>query len=380
VESAPPLEIDQDSIETVVDRLYGRPVAIASWHPTPIRGQNLGLSGGLFRITGAEIDGGTWSVILKILRTVPATFLARFAESDRERLADGYLWDREAWLCESGLVDALPDGIRAARWLGLQRTADTCRLWFEDLGDNSAQWDAARYALAARHLGRLNGSFLRGRPLPEAPWVGRGWIRSWVTDGIGALQARVLDNDQIWEHELVRSAFAPDARARLRRVWGERDAILARLDALPQTFCHMDAFRPNLFDRTGVNGERETVAIDWSYVGIGPIGAEVGQLVLASTAYADRTHSAEALAPGVLPEYVAGLRDAGWRGDERDTQTGYALSAIRWVFMLGQLTAVTDTKRQEQIAQWAGLSYAEIVAEAGKRTEHLLRLLESGFS
>jgi hypothetical protein len=48
--------------------------------------------------------------------------------------------------------------------------------------------------------------------------------------------------------------------------------------------------------------------------------------------------------------------------------------------MLGQLTAVTDTKRQEQIAQWAGLSYAEIVAEAGKRTEHLLRLLESGFS
>jgi hypothetical protein len=378
VERARSPEIDDQAVTAAVERLYGRQVGIASWQAAPIEGQNLGLSAGLFRVTGTTLDGSHWSVVVKLLRTIPATFLVRFAEADRERLAEQYLWDREARLYASDLLDALPDGFRAARCLGAQRTSDACGLWFEDLGDNAAQWDVSRYALAARHLGRFNGAFLGARPVPDASWLCRDWIRSWTTHGFGALQAGVFENDAVWDHELIRNAFAPDVRSRLRRVWHHRDAFLARLDALSQTFCHMDAFRPNLFDRAGAEGERETIAIDWSYAGLGPIGAEVGQLVLASTAYADRTHTAAVLAAQCVPAYIDGLRDAGWRGDERHVHTGYALSAIRWVSMLGQLNAVLDPKRQQQVAEWAGLPYPEIVSQAATRSEVLLGLLESG--
>jgi thiamine kinase-like enzyme len=134
----------------------------------------------------------------------------------------------------------------------------------------------------------------------------------------------------------------------------------------------LDAFRKNLFDRGG-----ETVAIDWSYVGLAPIGAEVGHLVMGSVAFAEHGHDTRALAAASLDAYLAGLRESGWRGDERDVREGFALSAIRWVFMLGWMGAMLDPARAAQMEEWAGRPLALQVAEAGDRTTYLLDLLDS---
>ncbi len=373
----PTPEVDEATIAPVVRRLLGRSDPITAWEIAPIGAASLGLSGGLFRVTGTLVGGAAWSVVLKVLRPIAPTFLARFPESDRALLAEGYLWDREARLYDSGLLDELPSGFSAARGLGSQRTGAACWLWFEDLGADTAPWDVSRYALAASHLGRFNGAFLTTRPRPDDAWLCRDWIRTWLLHGHPSLHYPIVENAAIWEHELVHRSFPADTNARLRRAGARRHELLDRLDALPQTFCHMDAFRSNLFDRI-IGGTHETVAIDWSYAGIAAIGVEVGQLVLASVLpFADPTKDARELAAACVPAYVAGLRESGWRGDEADVHTGFALSAVRHVFMLGILNGVLDQQRAEQYARWTGTPYPELVARAARGTTHMLDLIES---
>ena len=363
--------LDRSTLEPIVARVVGRPIAIGEWHSVPFSYQvTNALSAGIFRISGAALDGADWSVVLKVLQPAYDALLGRFPTESRAELEAAYRWDREVLAYESGLFDRLPPGFAAPRALAIDRRADRCWLWLEDLGGDGARWDIARYALAARHLGRFNGAFPEGTF--DAPWLTRRWLSTWLLTGFGSRAQLVLDNDAVWAHPDVREGFAPDARERLQWRWAGRKALLDRLLARPHTLCHLDAFRKNLFDRGG-----ETVAIDWSYVGLAPIGAEVGHLVMGSVAFAEHGHDTPALARASLDAYVDGLRESGWRGDERDVREGFALSAIRWVFMLGWMGAMLDPARAAQMEQWAGQPLALQVAEAGDRTTLLLDLLDS---
>ena len=58
--------------------------------------------------------------------------------------------------------------------------------------------------------------------------------------------------------------------------------LLAALDKLPQTFCHLDAYRPNLFLRRDADGSNQTVAVDWAFTGIASVGEEIANLLAAS--------------------------------------------------------------------------------------------------
>ncbi|MDP9245714.1 MAG: hypothetical protein M3O64_03595 [Chloroflexota bacterium] len=366
--------LDAATVEPIVARAVGRDVVIGEWLTVPFSYQvTNALSAGIFRLSGTASDGSDWSVILKVLQPAYDVLLARFPAESRAELEDAYLWDREVRAYESGLFERLPHGFAAPRALAIDRRSDGSWLWLEDLGVGDARWDIGRYALAARHLGRFNGAFPAG--VFDAAWLTRTWLSTWLLTGFGSRAQLVLDNDAIWAHPYVRAGFASDARDRLRRVWPGRAAVLARLLARPQTLCHLDAFRKNLFDRNG-----ETVAIDWSYVGIAPVGVEVGHLVMGSVAFAEHGHDTPALAAAALDAYLDGLRESGWQGDELAVREGYALSAIRWVFMLGWLGAVLDPAWQARMEQWAGQPLADQVAEAGARTTYLLDLIDGALS
>jgi hypothetical protein len=362
--------LDRDAVEPIVARAVGRPVEIDEWRSVPFSYQvTNGLSAGIFRLSGTVRGGGEWSVVLKVLQPAYDALLGRFPHESRAELEDAYLWDREIRAYESGLFDRLPSGLAVPRALAIDRRPDRDWLWLEDLGGADARWDVARYALAARHLGRFNGAFPEGAF--DAPWLTRRWLTTWLLTGFGSRAQVILDNDAIWAHPDVRAGFATDARDRLRRHWSDRRAVLDRLLARPHTLCHLDAFRKNLFDRDG-----ETVAIDWSYVGMAPIGAEVGHLVMGSVAFAEHGHDTRGLAAAALDSYIDGLRDSGWRGDEHEVREGFALSAVRWVFMLGWLGALLDPARAAQMEKWAGQPLAMEVAQAGDRTTYLLDLIE----
>jgi len=66
VDRPPPPKIDHRTIAPVVERHYGRPVEVVSSQAAPIREASLGLSAGLFRVTGLVSDAGAWSVVLKV--------------------------------------------------------------------------------------------------------------------------------------------------------------------------------------------------------------------------------------------------------------------------------------------------------------------------
>src|SRR5262245_15928348 len=61
----------------------------------------------------------------------------------------------------------------------------------------------------------------------------------------------------------------------------------AVLDRLPVCLCHHDAFRSNMFARDGVNGKAQTVAVDWSMIGYGRIGEEIGNTTACGLARLD---------------------------------------------------------------------------------------------
>ena len=319
------------------------------------------------RTTGPEggpisRDGIPWAIILKIV-------------SQRAEFGP-----REARAYQSGLLAALPGGMAAPRCLAVEEQAGYDWMWLEELTDHVGQpWPLNRYRLAARHLGRFNGAYLTSRPLPTDPWLSRGFLRAWVTRR--ATSAAKLPG--IREHPLVHRAFPPAVADGVLRLWRDMDTLLAALDQLPQTLCHLDANPSNLFARRGADGQEQTVAIDWECVGIAPLGAEMVGLV-SSGLWRGMVEMAAAreLDELAFAGYLVGLREAGWQGEPRMVRFGYtAASALRYLlaFAGGTMSAALREHRHALEEQRHGRPIQEIMDREGEWRRFLLGLADEAW-
>ena len=119
--------------------------------------------------------------------------------------------------------------------------------------------------------------------------------------------------DEYCAHPINQRWFSADDAERTLALWSKRDTLVTALDGLPQTFVHHDAFHRNLFAQKGPNGEEQTVAIDWSYAGRGPTGAEEGVRMAISLEFVDfDAAQAQELDRAIFTTYVDGLRASGW--------------------------------------------------------------------
>jgi hypothetical protein len=178
---------------------------------------------------------------------------------------------------------------------------------------------------------------------------------------------------------VLRQFYPPLIIAELRRLWDERERFLTALDRLPRTFCHYDAFRRNLLHRAGPAGE-QLVAVDWAYSGQGAVGEELVSLVVGSLAMFE--------ALGILPRdleaacfatYVAGLREAGWAGDERLVRLGFTTAAaLRLTVGAVQLVLplLTDPTLQPEIEDLFERPFAEVVEGWAELWPFQLKLAE----
>src|SRR5687768_1953367 len=316
-------DLDTATLEPMVRDLLGEPVALVAgeWFCSALSGgARDGL--GLCRVTGsAHVRGAShpWALVVKM--------------SAAANGADPGAWDypaREGLAYGSGLLTALPGGLTTPRCLAVETQPDgTSWLWLEAVTEvHPGPWPLLRYAWVARRLGRFNGAYFAGVPLPDQPWLSQGFLRGWVeVEPAGPAVVELERLAGAGGPPLLRQLYPPPVVTGLRRLWDERERFLAALDWLPRTFCHHDAFRRNLLVQQGPEGE-ELVAIDWTQAGHGAVGEELAQLVVASLLYFETMGIAPRdLDAACFAAYVAGLREAGWVGDERLVRLGFAADA-----------------------------------------------------
>jgi Phosphotransferase enzyme family len=158
-------------------------------------------------------------------------------------------------------------------------------------------------------------------PLPTVEWLSRDWLRSWLAEGAAAIDELPRHRG----HPLVRRMYPSDLRAELAQLWAHRESLLVTVDRLPQVLCHHDAFRRNLFLRSG-----RLLAVDWAFLGVGPLGSELAPFVSASATFlgVERAHWDD-LEQTAMAAYRQGLADAGWQGGIGQPRFGFAASSRR---------------------------------------------------
>lgn len=327
--------IGRDDLTPPVSQLLRRDrVTIGSWSSEPIAyAATNPASGGVYRIAGSAEQNGQlvpWSLVLKVVRS-PEPSQPRIGEWPRLYIPEAgrplppMYWEREPLAYQTGVLDELPEGLAAPRCFGVDRKDPSVYwVWLEDLVDAwGGSWTLPRYAGTAKHLGRFNGSYLVGHPLPDAPWLRYGAMRAWLDEVVrhGEIE-RVIE--AAWADPFIQQTFPSTMAARLQWCWRERETFLAALDRLPRTFCHRDAFPANLFACQTPAGHHKLVAVDWAEAGAGPVGEEITPLVLIPAPSEGHWMGPAQLDGPVFSAYVQGLHDVGWQGDERVVRLGYA--------------------------------------------------------
>jgi hypothetical protein len=271
------------------------------------------VSAGVFRFSGTASDHGAvlpWTMILKVMQSPGNLGMIDIGEGPDE--THWNYWRRERLLFESDLLVYLPHDVRAPECYGTaELPGQIAWLWLEDVSDaHGGVWPPERYELAAYHLGRLNGAYPAGKPLPTHPWLGRNVARQLVnTCRLQLIPAVARYLPDAPQHAVIQFIL-------------ECDSALDRMDRSPQTVCHFDAGRANLMSRGRNTGEQETVAIDWALAGIGPVGVELSQLVssIGDLNQVGAGPSEESL----IARYLSGLNDVGCAVDRREVLFNYS--------------------------------------------------------
>ena len=356
--------------------LSGDLITLIDWQVMPFGG---GAGQCVYRVAGRAQTRETiasWSLIVKVTTPPPSV----------EDPAGARYWKREMLAYQSGLLADLPAGLSAPRCFGVtEQPGGDSWLWLEEITDAATgRWPPERFAVVARQLGTFSAAYLTGRALPADPWLSRDWFRSKVAEAEPVI-ARL---PAVREHPLLRPALPGDAVDRVLRVWEERAAFFAALDRLPQTFCHLDAFPRNLFVRPHGRGAVQLIAIDWEFAGVSALGAEVAPLVGGSLLFDELDVAiADEIETAIVASYLAGLRAAGWQGDEALVRLGYAAALVlHYVFLLLEVVVVGTENEEfrqfvehmQQRAYGAELErLAGIFAVLLKRADEARQLLRS---
>ncbi|MFZ1400809.1 MAG: hypothetical protein WAS33_28155, partial [Candidatus Promineifilaceae bacterium] len=274
------------------------------------------MAAGVYKVAGTAVANANnsldWHLVVKILRSPEGFALPDGTMLTREMVETpnnfGY-WQRERLVAQSNLLEQLPAGLRAPRFLDVTHISEReCWLWQECLPEDH-EWTWADYHEAAFRLGQWQGTAV-SEPV-DHPWLSQNWLANWVHGPLTTIFGMV-DGMDGYNHPLLAAHFAPEELATLRQLWTDRQHILNRLTRLPQNLCHLDAHRGNL------KWQDEALALlDWAFVGHGALGEELAAFI-GATLLLDYVPLADAeqLEQAAFAGYIAGLRAAGWMGND----------------------------------------------------------------
>jgi hypothetical protein len=372
------IEIEQSELTQVVGNMLGSDtVTLSAWHIEQLAGGQGPSTHAVYRISGIALDAGCeipWSVVLKIITLSKGHSEPFFADESH-----ALYWKREALIYQSGLLVDLPGGITVPRcFVVAEKGTNGTWLWLEEVKDvYRSGWPVEQYTHAAHCLGRFNGAYVAGRPMPGQAWL--------VRDGSprGLLNGNVWIRDLIarpetWKQPLVRSAFPVPVAGSLLRLWDERETLLQLLDRVPHTFCHLDAWRMNMIAQSRDKHRGGLTLIDWAFPGRAAVGTDAGDLFGESFSLAElKDIEPRDFDRAVFENYIEGLCAAGWRGDVRIVR--YAFTAFCALKQGCGLFWLGDLANEERHAVWRSifkLSFEDFVFRQATLIHYLLELAD----
>jgi tRNA A-37 threonylcarbamoyl transferase component Bud32 len=354
--------ISQDTLTPLVRRVLEQPSAApTTWEIKVIHGGWGSAVGGtaLYRVAGQTEKKDRWSIVLKVLYERPG-----------ETVDSPYYWKREYELYRSQMLATLPQiGLTTPIIYDCTELPNVCWIWMEDVPADQQTWDWTDYRLVARRLGRFNGAYLTGHPIPDYPWLSDEWHCRIIPR-----LADVFDHlDDYLEHPLAQRVLPASERDEILAIWQERDRFCAALAGLPQTLCHIDVFRRNLF-----HSKSSTKLIDWALAGRAAVGEELVCFVALSL-YSPQVplSQAKTLDQSIFSGYMDGLRDVGWAGDAQLVRLGYTCGmTLRGLAGVKQdLLLVRDENRHSSLHRGSRFESIEDVADFWANVRRF-RLLE----
>ena len=292
-------ELDRPMLENVVRCAGHSPARITDWTVHPLSGGRETVSD-IHRVNvRMQLSDGNANVLSLILKVVRAT-------PERRSPDHWNYWRREVEAYQSGELAALPAGVATPQCYGVVDRDDEVWLWLECLPvEQNAPWSEVEISHAAFELGRFNGAYLTSAALPSGTWVSRGWLRHYVETYAPFIEQL----PGLQSHPLIGQAVSPALLPNLLKLTAQRKQWLDWLDPLPRVFCHLDAWRNNMFLTSNSPHGKPLVIIDWAFAGVGALGQELAPLIFTNRRVPD-IHKL------TCQGYAAGLRDVGWQGDD----------------------------------------------------------------
>lgn len=273
-------------------------------------------TGGLYRVSGVAGAGGQcWSLVVKVVQAGPTS---------PDDPAHWNYWQREALAYQSDIPYGLSPALTAPRLAGVVAAPAKQFLVMEDVTPAAVDpWPLAQDELLARRLGQWGALPLR------APWLSPSYLRGILRTGAMIMQS--VDAQGVWAFPHIAREFPPDLDGRIRLLLGEAERLLQVLDGMPRVLCHCDAHRGNLMRRRGADGSLELVLLDWSTVGVGAPGEEIGHL-FSSNVLANYVPPEQAtdLAETLIAGYCQGLAEGGVICAEEEVRKSFhVVTALR---------------------------------------------------
>ena len=300
---------------------------------------------GLFRLAGiARTSGGgevPWIMVLKVVADVDLTGDPLVDRYTHEPEGINY-WKREALAFNSGLLIDWPGPLVPVHCYGVEEVSKSqAWIWLEarEGAGPHALWTIEQLASAAYDFGALAAQWRSKLPdVGQYPWLAQRWLRGWVA------LVRIYAVDHFLEHDGCGNGSAVEpfldwsTRRRIAELISDADDLLTGFDSLPVTLAHHDPQWGNLFAAAPDESPARTVAIDWGFFGLAPIGSDlglhIGQNIMSWGI--DQRRAAEHDQASTVA-YISGLEDYGWNGDVDSVKfaraTAAALNAGTWLAM-----------------------------------------------
>ena len=262
---------------------------------------------------------------------------------------DPLYWCREALFYESAVSRFETRDFRPVKCISQAEVGDGISLnleWVE--GRPGTEWREADFEQAAYALGTWQRNL---GLLPEEKWICSDWLGGYI-----ALRKDFDDCIRSQENWRDYGHFSVAEQRLALRLLDSRQVLYHSLRRLPQLPAHNDFWPPNLFL---VNGQ--LVAIDWGFVGISPIGADICTLLFDSV-YDEFLSPYDAL--GMLHRLKVAYLDGV--GSKDTDEVDFALHAglvVKYLWFFGHLFRSEEARKPQGLE--ARLQAMRLVLLAG---------------